>query len=158
MIVRCVCCNKSFDDGEKRDEMGRFIVAGKKICSPECMIIQGKKWSKRNRESKWFSLNRDIALERDGYKCCKCGSLERLVVHHIDGNGRGSKNPNNDLSNLQTLCHTCHQQIHVKIPRDRIYEYIKNNPNATTREIGAALGISHMTAGSAKRELGPIER
>lgn len=58
------------------------------------------------------------ALERDNYKCTLCGedSYRRLVVHHIDWNGkrrnRSHKDMNNDLSNLQTLCHKCHNGIH----------------------------------------------
>jgi hypothetical protein len=56
------------------------------------------------------------ALERDGYKCTICGedSYRRLVVHHIDWRGKGLKaaDMNNDLDNLQTLCHKCHNGIH----------------------------------------------
>jgi hypothetical protein len=59
-----------------------------------------------------FGNNRKNALERDGYKCCHCGSTKKLAVHHIDGNGRGKPNPNNELSNLQTLCNICHSRVH----------------------------------------------
>jgi hypothetical protein len=37
-----------------------------------------------------------------------CGSKKNLTIDHIDGNGRNSKQPNNELSNLQTLCSKCH--------------------------------------------------
>lgn len=50
------------------------------------------------------------ALERDKYKCqgndCKKTS-NRLEVHHKDGN-----TSNNDLSNLITLCRSCHAREH----------------------------------------------
>lgn len=61
---------------------------------------------------------RTKALERDGYKCTMCGedTYRLLVVHHIDWQGkrRGvpAKDWNNNMSNLQTLCHKCHNGIH----------------------------------------------
>jgi 5-methylcytosine-specific restriction endonuclease McrA len=72
----------------------------------------GKELSKRMREKAWFDGNREAALQRDNYKCTCCGTPEDLVVHHIDGNGRRSENPNNDLDNLQTLCRSCHAKVH----------------------------------------------
>src|SRR4051794_38255485 len=66
-----------------------------------------------------FGNKRDIVLARDNYKCVKCGMTRAqhklkyrcdLTVDHIDGNG--SLKPrdmrNNQLSNLQTLCLSCH--------------------------------------------------
>lgn len=35
--------------------------------------------------------------------CEKCGGTEKLEIDHIDKN-----RSNNDLSNLQTLCRSCH--------------------------------------------------
>ncbi|MBP9727276.1 MAG: HNH endonuclease [Gammaproteobacteria bacterium] len=61
--------------------------------------------------------NKLNAFERDGYMCVKCNMtmdqhLEKyncqLTVDHIDGNGRNSHSPNNDLNNLMTLCLSCH--------------------------------------------------
>jgi 5-methylcytosine-specific restriction enzyme A len=45
-----------------------------------------------------------VIFERDGYKCKKCGSIERLTVDHIKPITKGG---NNDLGNLQTLCLGC---------------------------------------------------
>lgn len=66
------------------------------------------------REQRWFSGSRDAVLERDGHQCVRCGNanLASLVVHHKDGNGRGQPQPNNDLSNLETLCRKCHAAEH----------------------------------------------
>jgi hypothetical protein len=63
-------------------------------------------------EQKRFGGNRVKALERDNFKCQKCGSTRLICVHHIDGTGRGSKIHNNDLDNLVTLCRNCHIKIH----------------------------------------------
>ena len=47
-------------------------------------------------------------LDRDGHKCIICGSNRDLTIHHKDGNGRYTKEPNNDKENLITLCRSCH--------------------------------------------------
>jgi len=63
---------------------------------------------KKNREERHFNGQRELALSRDNFRCTRCKQARRLIVHHIDGNGRGSKRPNNKLSNLVTLCRRCH--------------------------------------------------
>lgn len=68
--------------------------------------------NKRRREEKCFSGYREAVLSRDGHKCSSCGATEQLVVHHIDGTGRGHKKPNNDPTNLVTLCRSCHCIVH----------------------------------------------
>lgn len=72
----------------------------------------GIAFSKVDREQRWFANLREDVLERDGYKCVRCGSDEDLTVHHVDGEGRGSARPNNLLENLLTVCRACHARIH----------------------------------------------
>ncbi len=69
---------------------------------------------KMQREERWFAGKREAILQRDCYRCSICGdsNTNNLVVHHIDGNGRGSKMPNNDDSNLITVCRACHLALH----------------------------------------------
>lgn len=64
-----------------------------------------------------FGGNRLDVLERDNWSCVKCGMgneehLERyhktITIDHIDGRGSCSKEKNNNMSNLQTLCLSCH--------------------------------------------------
>lgn len=52
-------------------------------------------------------FNRKKILERDGYKCSRCGISRELCVHHIDQNSA-----NADYSNLITLCRYCHKKTH----------------------------------------------
>lgn len=61
--------------------------------------------------------NRERCIMLANYQCQKCGMTRDehklkyncdLTVDHIDGNGRKSKNPNNNPDNLQTLCKKCH--------------------------------------------------
>lgn len=70
-------------------------------------------------EKDYFGCNRNKALERDNYSCRLCSSAEQLVVHHLDETGKmmegrieARKSTNNELSNLQTLCRSCHMKIH----------------------------------------------
>lgn len=51
----------------------------------------------------WHSL----AIQQLGGKCVKCGTIEKLHIHHKDGNWK-----NNEPSNLQLLCKTHHRQNH----------------------------------------------
>lgn len=59
-----------------------------------------------------FGGNRYKVLERDGFKCLKCGMTAHqhkkkyrrlMTVDHIDGN-----KSNHVMDNLQTLCLPCH--------------------------------------------------
>jgi len=50
---------------------------------------------------------RYLIKERDGFKCSKCGSNERLIVHHKDKNKK-----NSSLDNLITMCKICHGRLH----------------------------------------------
>ena len=58
----------------------------------------------------WARLRRAV-LERDGYRCVKCGRSGRLEVDHRirkeDGGG-------DELDNLQALCRECHGAKTVK--------------------------------------------
>ncbi len=51
--------------------------------------------------------HRNAILERDGYRCCICGSTEDLTLDHIVPVSRsGSNGPDN----LQTLCRSCNSR------------------------------------------------
>lgn len=70
-----------------------------------------KKTSNKTR----FGGNRDKVFKSFGGKCYHCDNKEKLCIHHIDGDGRNSKNPNNVLDNLMLLCLSCHMKLHRKI-------------------------------------------
>ena len=65
--------------------------------------------SKRIKSSKEYKEFRKKVLERDNYRCVKCGETENLQVHHIK--------PRKDypdlvmnFDNVQTLCLLCHSK------------------------------------------------
>lgn len=70
-------------------------------------------YRKHRLELKRFDTRRDNVLFRDGNKCPLPGDHSKtLVVHHKDGQGRCTDNPNNDPANLITLCKSHHMKIH----------------------------------------------
>jgi len=76
-----------------------------KYCNRDCMKAAFK--SKPKHGTSWMTIHYHARkLLPDG--CCEiCGSAENVDVHHKDGNPQ-----NNDLSNLQRLCRSCHMKAH----------------------------------------------
>ncbi len=83
-------------------------------------VISGER---KRHDKKYFDGLREEILERDGYKCIKCGISQKeqllkngryLSIHHIDGKGSNVKKPNNEKENLKTLCGSCHTKEHNK--------------------------------------------
>jgi len=52
-----------------------------------------------------------MVLSRDGYRCTTCGATRDLHVHHIVPRREGGPD---ELSNLVTLCFTCHERLHAE--------------------------------------------
>ncbi len=52
---------------------------------------------------------RRAVLERDGWRCQKCGSLKALEVHHIELRSHQGADA---IENLITLCNVCHACAH----------------------------------------------
>lgn len=85
---------------------------------------------------------RKQCLERDNYICKICGQASpKLDIHHLDNMGPHlTKTPNNDLSNLQTLCHKCHLRLHCGVI-DKHQEIIAlHKAGLTLQEIGQQFG------------------
>lgn len=81
-------------------------------------------YQKTYRDKSRFGVSRNIILERDNWQCQKCGMTQEahfvifnrsLDMHHIDGEGRGKQNPNNDIDNIISLCTRCHTKFHNDI-------------------------------------------
>jgi 5-methylcytosine-specific restriction endonuclease McrA len=79
---------------------------------------------KRYRDNERFDGLKKVVLERDNYTCQSCGMTNEehislfdreLTVHHLDGKGRYSKEKNNHIDNLQTLCLRCHGRFDHRI-------------------------------------------
>lgn len=93
---------------------------GKRNCRT-CEKTRLKRWH----EASMFDGVREAVIKRDGEKCLHCGMTREehlakykmdITVDHIDGMGTFVPQhlKNNKLSNLQTLCVTCHTSKDVK--------------------------------------------
>ena len=62
----------------------------------------------RWRRRAWDRVRR-VVLDRDGWRCQRCGSVGRLEVHHADGDPSHA-----DPARLVTLCRGCHIAVHAR--------------------------------------------
>ncbi len=60
-------------------------------------------------------LHRQV-LERDGWRCQTCGSMQHLQVHHLKFRSHSGSDVE---QNLITLCPACHARMHRKTRRNR---------------------------------------
>jgi GTP cyclohydrolase I len=84
--------------------------------------LTGLQRSEDEIEKSVISINGDVdlnyrekALSYYGEECAWCGESEvdRLIVHHKDGNNFGNNIfTNNDVDNLVVLCRSCHGHVH----------------------------------------------
>lgn len=81
-------------------------IPGQTLCEHHAAEAQRQRWANAYGEGV-----REAVFARDGHQCWLCGETERLHLHHIDGNGARSAQPNNDLTNLVTLCTYCHSRL-----------------------------------------------
>jgi 5-methylcytosine-specific restriction endonuclease McrA len=58
----------------------------------------------------YLELHRQV-LERDGWRCQVCGSMQNLQVHHLKLRSRSG---GDEEQNLITLCAECHARRHRK--------------------------------------------
>lgn len=104
-----------FNDARDRPHKGRQGVC--EVCGKTYVVTRNPtKRTCSNRCARFkckYDGNRLKALQRDNFTCQKCmGSLKKqLQVHHKDSSGQ-TESPNHDLSNLVTLCTTCHHEVH----------------------------------------------
>lgn len=86
--------------------------------------------------NKLFGGNWLKVMKRDNWQCVKCGINNEehlrvygrnLTIDHKDGNGCNVKNPNNELSNLQTLCLKCHGKKDINKRKIHHNQYIKKS-------------------------------
>lgn len=98
----CARCGKAMERrrfGSRLEDVSVFLK--RQFCSLRCANTRGN-WGQSS------TAKRREARKSVKPNCERCGKGGRLHVHHRDENFR-----NNCLSNLETLCPSCHKQVHV---------------------------------------------
>jgi 5-methylcytosine-specific restriction endonuclease McrA len=70
--------------------------------------IRVKSPRQRLDSTSYRDLHRQV-LERDGWRCQVCGSMQNLQVHHLKFRSRSG---GDEEQNLITLCAECHERMH----------------------------------------------
>lgn len=105
-----------------------------------------KMYLKRWREARWFDGQREDVLKRDNYMCQMCYKGKDLNVHHRDGKGRGYMGKiDNSMSNLITLCKSCHRRLHSSKVNPTHIISVAKYWDETDSNIGKMLGLSKPT-------------
>ncbi|MEN6621962.1 MAG: hypothetical protein ABFD50_10480 [Smithella sp.] len=141
-IKRQQAKDKEMRDGQRNEKLRqgkdcpvcgiRFFpkTLSQKFCSEKCRLEKKKEVQRKNaatipsevksarsKKCRW-SGNWLKSIERDEYKCQLCGSMDGVVVHHLNGRGERRKNGKrianrcDSLDNLVSLCTQCHRDIH----------------------------------------------
>ncbi len=103
--------------------------------------IFGEKEKKRRRYVSEADKNK--ILEKQKWKCAKCGKTLRPGRYHIDHKKPLALGGSNSIRNLQALCPDCH---HVKTKEDR-----KKIAKAKKKEKESIFGFSSSSDGERKR-------
>lgn len=109
ITLECDGCHQSFEVTPVN------IRNGARFCSWACRVVgfRGEGNPNYNGDPEYRGWDWDEArlkaLERDAFQCRRCGSTERLHVHHIV---EWKETQDNGLENLETLCTTCHFKHH----------------------------------------------
>lgn len=164
MIKKCLMCGKEFVPskynlqqkycskkcGSKKWYLDNIEQQHKKSSewyqkNKESELKKNKEYRKMNKElfdwyhnKQRFNGMRQLILERDNYECVVCKSKTHLCIHHKDGSGRRDRtdiNSNNDISNLITLCNSCHTKLHHYQKRENIILLQDEDIVRTIREL-----------------------
>ena len=98
----CNTCGKKLTRkryGGTLEDMGAF--RRRKYCDRVCMALGQQK-----PEPSRSAIQKRLRRFRSS-SCGRCGATANLAIHHKDGDWR-----NNDPSNLETLCGSCHTALH----------------------------------------------
>ena len=105
----------------KSNLKGQILVALRKneyiSFDGEEIILDNSKimkiYKNNERTERGYSYFKRKVIERDGYKCQMCGSVNNLEVHHKKSYANYPK-LRTTISNGITLCSFCHKKIHKK--------------------------------------------
>ena len=71
----------------------------------------------------WARVRRAV-LDRDGWRCRRCGYPDGLECHHVEPLAQGGSPL--ELANLETVCRDCHLSAHLS-PQRRAWRELMGN-------------------------------
>ena len=112
-------------------ETGQFNTKKKK--NPILSNSKVKHWGYQKGTNYGFENTKAMVLNRDNYTCQYCKGKHKdskLEVHHIIFRSHGGSD---EESNLITLCHTCHKDLHSERIKLRLSGKVKGNLKYATQ-------------------------
>jgi hypothetical protein len=116
--LECHWCGEKF---RRRKSLHLRQVSASKnaFCSRGCFeeyAVLGLRHKTIPWGSKIWKCRRNLALTRDRRRCVDCGSRHKLVVHHLRPFSKfDDPDEANRLSNLATVCQSCHRKRHEQM-------------------------------------------
>jgi hypothetical protein len=109
-----ILTDKMYSEAFISNTMRKLESAGAVIREPGRIIVVPPWVNKRDRSQIAYKKWRMAVYERDGFKCCECGSKKNLNAHHIIHWARLEKGDplKFDINNGVTLCKKCHLKAH----------------------------------------------
>jgi len=168
LIKNCTVCGESFTAARNLGDKQKYCSL---VCKTSAMQSKqsykdylkeyNKDYREENKEvlsklayewhdNDYFGGNKKHVLERDNHQCVNCGYAHYLHVHHKDGSGKSEK-PNNDMSNLITLCMACHARVHQSEKNGIDY-------NSITKEMLEESYVRNRTWEGVAKEFGVSEK
>lgn len=120
-IIQCSDCGSDFEYKSGPQKRCKECQKAHNVSKIHEWLLSDKerlaRYAETAKDNYSFGGNRKKALERDSYTCQHCGTKDDLHVHHIDGKGTTTpkEQRNNALSNLLTLCRSCHRKEHHRM-------------------------------------------
>jgi DNA-binding protein Fis len=123
-----------------------------------------KEDAQKYHNSLYFDGLKYRVLERDHFRCVKCGDDKRdkLIIHHKDETGLSTVGEreyvNNDFDNLITLCRSCHIKVHHPDPANKKHiskeEVISSLEGRTIEQAAVYLGVTRKTLLLKRKQFG----
>ena len=107
--------------------------------------------------SPYSRVNQGKCLARDNYTCQICGATGNPDVHHKDNGGRHIKGSatDNSLSNLITLCKSCHHKLHHNVIGKNEAIMVLREKGETLQQIANRYGVSRQRIHQLIRKITP---
>lgn len=108
-------CKRCYGAAYRNNPANKSRIEAAKTKWRERNLEEVLKRGKELRELRHFDGKREDVLKRDNYRCQRCGKQKasnQMTVHHKNRKGRGTAKPDNRISNLETVCRSCHLAEH----------------------------------------------